>query len=106
MKAPDGHEFHSMYFHWRVRLIPGIYRFQVVQKAVDRVEIRVVHDGSTERGETEKRILDAFGELKEHGVAVAFAYVDDIPLGPSGKMNFFVSEMPEPGAPRQEGGDA
>lgn len=106
MKAPDGHEFHSMYFHWRIRLIPGIRRFQVVQKAVDRIEIRIVHDGSTVREETEKRVLDAFGELKEHGVSVAFAYVEDIPLSRSGKMNFFVSEMPEPGVPRPGGGDA
>ncbi|MFA4948778.1 MAG: hypothetical protein WC674_09785 [Candidatus Krumholzibacteriia bacterium] len=105
MKAPDGHELHSMYFHWRVRLIPGIYRFQVVQKTVDKLEIRVMHDGSTMREETEKRILDAFRDLKEHGVSMTLTYVDDIPLARSGKMNFFVSEMPEPGMPRPGGGD-
>jgi phenylacetate-CoA ligase len=98
MKAPDGHELHSMYFHWRVRLIPGIYRFQVAQKAVDRIEIRVVHDGSTDRDETGRRILEAFADLQEHGVTATLAFVDDIPLSRSGKMNFFVSEMPGAGA--------
>jgi hypothetical protein len=57
-----------------------------------------VHDGSTDRDETGRRILEAFADLQEHGVTATLAFVDDIPLSRLGKMNFFVSEMPGAGA--------
>jgi len=90
--APDGFECHRKYFQWTLQTIPGIFRFQFVEKSSDHILMRVIHDGKIERVETERLVKEAFSELAAHGVSITVEFVDRIPLTGAGKMSFFVSE--------------
>ncbi len=91
-RAPDGFEVHGKYFQWILYNVPGIFRFQFVEKSSDRVLTRIVHDGTTAREDTERLVKEAFGDLAAHGVSITVEFVDRIALTKAGKMSFFVSE--------------
>jgi phenylacetate-CoA ligase len=71
---------------------PSIKQFQIIQKSVDSMVVRLVKDG-----EVPQSILDgltqtiqiAFGD----NVQVEFEYPDEIPVLPSGKHQYAISEL-------------
>ncbi len=72
--------------------MPGVRRFQVVQKSLDLVVVRIVRDGEldAERLATiERTIHTALGEQ----VTVRFEYPDEIPVLDSGKYRYALSEV-------------
>jgi len=90
--APDGFELHGKYFQWILYNVPGIFRFQFVEKSADHILMRIIEDGKTPREETERRVREAFSELAAHGVRITVEFTDSIPLTGAGKMSFFISE--------------
>jgi phenylacetate-CoA ligase len=93
LKTADGKEIHGMYIHWKFRSIAGIYKYQVVQKSLDRIVVKVVPDGTEDRESVGQRIEEALGELGSSGVTVETEFVDEIPLTGAGKTRFFISEL-------------
>lgn len=78
-----------------------VAQFQVVQEDYDRIRIRIVPtspEGAEEaleayRAELTEAVREAMGESCE----VIFELVDEIPLGPSGKRRYTISELGPPG---------
>ncbi|MBN1883913.1 MAG: phenylacetate--CoA ligase family protein [Candidatus Krumholzibacteriota bacterium] len=105
LRTPAGREFHGMYFHWRLKYVTGLFRFQVIQRALDRIDVKAIGDGTVPEEIVGQGIEAALAELSEEGVAVAVSFVDDIPLTPAGKMAFFISEIDGGAGGGASGGD-
>jgi phenylacetate-CoA ligase len=71
---------------------PAIKQFQIVQKSVDLMLVRLVKDGQVPQStldELTRTFKTAFGE----NVQVAFEFPDEIPVLPSGKHRYAISEL-------------
>jgi phenylacetate-CoA ligase len=72
--------------------IPGVERFQLVQKSVDLVVARIVRNGELDRARLatiERTVKTALGDQ----VKVKFEFPDEIPVLDSGKYRYAISEM-------------
>ena len=69
-----------------------IRQFQVVQKTLAEIEVRLVLRGAFGPAE-EDRLRRDLAAAFEPGMRIAFAYLDAIPRGPGGKLEDFVSEV-------------
>jgi phenylacetate-CoA ligase len=77
---------------------PAVKQFQIVQKSLDRMVVRLVKDGEVPQAnldELVRTIHIAFGD----NVTVEFEFPDEIPVLPSGKHRYAVSELNEPAKP-------
>lgn len=83
--------------------IPSIRQFQMVQHAVDDIEIKLVADRRL-TAEEEARLAEWLKLRSGHAFPVRVTYHAEIPRGPSGKFHDFRSAM-EPPAPGGSGGD-
>ncbi len=92
IKAPDGHEWHWKYLQWNLYGVEGVFRYQFVEKSDDRYEMRIVPDGKVGLEEVREKALKSFSEMALHGITLTVKFVEDIPLGGRGKMNFLISE--------------
>jgi len=98
IRTPDGHVLPGEFFPHMLKDVPGLLRFQVVQRQLDKLDLAIVrgaefNDASMAyiRGETAKVLGDSI-ELRCH-------FVDDIALTPSGKLRVTVSELAPTQAP-------
>jgi phenylacetate-CoA ligase len=74
---------------------PGVKRFQLVQKSLDHVVVRIVKDGNLDEAKLakmEREIKLALGGQ----VAVTFEFPEDIPVHDSGKHRYVISEIDKP----------
>ena len=72
----------------------GVKRFQVVQKSLDLVVVRIVKDGEldqTKLDEIERTVHIALGDH----VQVKFEFPDEISVLDSGKYRYAISELKE-----------
>ena len=92
IKAPDGHEWHWKILQWNLYGVEGVFRYQFVERADDHFEIRIVPTGEVGLEEIREKILKSFSEMTLHGITLTVEFVEDIPLGGRGKMNFYISE--------------
>ena len=93
LSAPNGRYVHGEYFTHLFYGVPGVRRFQVHQKTLHDVEILVEGDlelPAETLAEMRRKIMAQMGER----VAVTFHMVDEIPLTPSGKYRFTISDVP------------
>lgn len=74
--------------------IHGLHKYQLVQKAVDRLEVRVVLDEDHDPDWEEVLVEAALKVLK--GVSLDIREVDDIPFDHSGKYKRVVSTVTDP----------
>lgn len=93
LRSPDGHVLPGVFFPHMLKDVVGISRFQVVQKQIDRLEIRIVRaQGFDEsaldyiRAETAKVVGDS---LELH-----FEFVEDIEVEANGKFRVTRCELP------------
>ncbi len=93
IKTRRGPEYTSIYLAWKFRDIPGVFRYQVVQRNLDRLDILVEHDGTVSAGLTREKVLDSLSELRENGLDIEIRFREEIPAGEGGKTRFFVSEI-------------
>jgi phenylacetate-CoA ligase len=92
IRTPAGHVLPGEFFPHMLKDVPGLTRFQLVQRRLDRLDLSIVrgegfNDGSLDyiRHEVAKVLGDS-AELHCH-------FVDDIPLTRSGKLRVTVSEL-------------
>lgn len=83
--------------------IPEIRQFQMVQHAVDDIEIRLVADRRL-TAEEEAQLGEWLHLRSGHAFPVRITYHAEIPRGPGGKFNDFRSAL-EPAPPPAGGGD-
>ena len=76
---------------WEVD-IPDIRQIQIVQKSLERVEVRLATTRALTGGE-EQRVRDWFHHRSHNQFDVTISYHDEIPRGPSGKFEDFRSEV-------------
>jgi phenylacetate-CoA ligase len=72
----------------------GVKQFQLVQKSLDLVVVRIVQDGELDKArlaEIEQRVHIALGDH----VQVKFEFLDEIPVSGSGKHRYTISEITE-----------
>jgi phenylacetate-coenzyme A ligase PaaK-like adenylate-forming protein len=75
--------------------VPGVKRFQVVQKSLDLVVVRIVRDADL----NEAKLIKIESELKlalGEQVTVTFEFPDEIPVYGSGKYRYAISEIDQP----------
>jgi phenylacetate-CoA ligase len=92
IRTPEGHVLPGEFFPHMLKDVPGLQRFQLVQRRLDRLDLSIVRgagfdDASLEyiRSEVDKVLGDSV-QLHCH-------FVDDIPLTRSGKLRVTVSEL-------------
>ncbi len=94
IRTPSGKDIGGFFWTWLSRAVPGIKRFQVVQRHIDGVIFNLVPGPEWKdeyRGVLEEKIKENCGQ----DFKVAFIIKEDIPLTASGKVRFIVSEMSE-----------
>jgi len=91
--TPDGRYVAGEYFIRLLKTFPGIRHFQVVQEAVERLEIRLVTD-SQFRPEYLEETRRSLGQIVGARTRIEFQMVDAIPLTASGKWRVTVSRIP------------
>ena len=72
-----------------------IYQFQVVQKALDRLEVRLVPTEQCNREDTKNRLTEAFLHLLGPDLRVEVVFVSDVERTPMGKVRQVLSLFPE-----------
>jgi phenylacetate-CoA ligase len=99
---PDGSLVHGLYLRNLYRTVPWIARFQVIQEALSSVRVRLVDAGRVAAPLMSRR--DDLVRIAAHIRAgmgdectVTFDFVDEIPLGPSGKHRTTESRVLRPG---------
>jgi phenylacetate-CoA ligase len=80
---------------YRCLASPAVRQFQVIQKSLDKMIVRLVPDGEVSQStldEIVRAIQTAFGD----NVEVEFEFMDEIPTLPSGKHQYAMSELNKP----------
>ena len=94
LRTPDGRFVTGVFFPHLMKDYPGVRQFQVVQPALDRLELRVVLGPSWSESDQTKLmqcVQQTFGPL----VRITWQPVSEIPLTRAGKHRVVVSEIAE-----------
>ncbi len=91
-RTPDGrllsvHHFTGLFMH-----IPSIEQFQVVQKKMDLIVVRIKKNDKFSLDDNDK-IIKAIKGYLGYEIKVEFEYVEAIQPTPAGKRRFFISEI-------------
>jgi phenylacetate-CoA ligase len=89
----SGREIHDTFLIHALMRIPGVARFQVVQKSLDRVEVNLETEPNTSQPQTASTVRTKLAELVDQGMTIEVNFVPTIPLTKAGKMKYFVSEL-------------
>jgi phenylacetate-CoA ligase len=92
LRTPDGRVVPGEFMPFVFNDTPGVLRFRVHQRAIDRLEISLVVDGAWGPS-SERRARDLIARVFGAAMAIDFAFVDDLPLGPSGKARVTMSDL-------------
>jgi phenylacetate-CoA ligase len=90
----SGREIHDIFFIHTLAKIPGVAKFQVVQKSLDLVQVNLELEPNVSREQTAAQTRQRLAELGDQGIELAISFVDTIPLTSSGKLRHFISEVP------------
>ncbi|HEY80138.1 MAG TPA: phenylacetate--CoA ligase family protein [Anaerolineae bacterium] len=93
----DGHWLTVHQFTAFFAKVHSVKAFQVIQKEVDFIVIKLVVDDHFSQAD-HQRIIDTFRGYMGPNVRFELQFVDDIPTTPVGKRRFFISEVIQ-GAP-------
>jgi phenylacetate-CoA ligase len=91
LRLPTGETFYPALIYM-LEGITKIIQFQIVRKAVNLLEMRMVVRAPLDEAE-EILLRDRIRERFSYPFEVRFAYVDEIPRAPSGKFFDFYSEI-------------
>lgn len=91
--TPDGRRIAGEFFPHLIKDFAAVRRFQVVQEALDRVELRVVAPQWNEqsKAQLERTVRTTLGPA----ILFRLSVVDEIPLTPAGKLQVVVNRVGE-----------
>ena len=90
LRLPDGGRQWPVSGGAGYRDIAPIRRTQMIQRDLERLEVRIVADRAVTPDE-ERRLTEVIHGWTRHPFQVQFTYVDALPAGPSGKFEDFIS---------------
>ena len=92
LQLPDGRRYWPLVGSYRYREIAPIRQYQLIQRSLDLVEVRLVSD-SPVTAEQEHALTAIIHEWMGYPFRLQFIYFDnEIPRGPGGKFEEFISE--------------
>lgn len=91
LRTPSGKLVHGAYFNHLFFHVPGVRRFQVHQKSMDEVVIKVISEAALPETVTAPLLAKVSVHLGA-GVRVSLQRVDDIALTPTGKHRYILSD--------------
>lgn len=92
LRTRDGRYLPGEFFPHRLKDVRGIKHFQVVQRALDRIELRIVREPDLREADIEGVRADVMRAMGQ-GTDLQVVYVDSIPPTASGKRRVTVSEI-------------
>ena len=95
LRTPDGRFVPGEQVVYALLGVRGVRRYQAVQRAPDRIELRIVRDHDFDPASLDEacaKLRHALGERTE----LALEYACDIPLTPAGKHRVTVNELAPP----------
>jgi phenylacetate-CoA ligase len=93
--TPAGHILPGEFFPHMLKDVPGLARFQLVQRRLDQLDLAIVRGAGFDDASLayiRREVAKVLGD----SVELCCRFVDDIPLTPSGKLRVTVSELPPP----------
>lgn len=90
--APDGRYLHGQFFTHILVFYDNIRKYQIHQRAEDKIEIKLVVDADFD-SHVEKEIIDAIQGYMGSMVNVSFKYCNEIPLTARGKHRWIMSDL-------------
>jgi phenylacetate-CoA ligase len=93
IRTPAGHILPGEFFPHMLKDVPGLERFQVVQRRLDQLDLAMVRGAGFDASSLayiRREVAKVLGDSLE----LHCRFVDDIPLTPSGKLRVTVSELP------------
>jgi phenylacetate-CoA ligase len=89
----DGRKIHGEYFTHLFYGIRGLKKFQLVQKRLDQMEIKIIKD-SEWISSRESEILEKIRSyMRDRELDIELRFVDEIEMPRSGKLRFTISEL-------------
>lgn len=88
----DGHLLPGEFFPHLMKDIPGVEQFQIVQKRVDNVHVRIVPGQAFTQG-VERQLESTIRQYLGAGMHLRLERVNEIPLTQSGKRRVTISEI-------------
>ena len=95
---PDGNRVHGLGLMYVVRDLEGVSVFQVIQDAVDHVDVLVVPTANADRAMLERRVTEGTRETLGPSMRVDVRLVETIPPAASGKMRSVWNQIENPEA--------
>ena len=92
IRTPQGHVLPGEFFPHMLNDVPGLQRFQLVQRRLDRLDLSIVRGAGFDEASLEY-IRNEVDKVLGDSVQLHCHFVDDIPLTRSGKMRVTVSEL-------------
>lgn len=93
IRTPDGHILPGEFFPHMLKDVPGLKRFQLVQRQLDRLDLSIVR-GKDFTDDSLAYIQREVAKVLGDSVELHCHFVDDIPLTALGKLRVTVSELP------------
>ena len=91
--TPDGKYLIVHFFTWLFEYIEGVDQFQVVQKKIDEINIKIVKNDKFTDADLSYIISQIKSEVGDD-MNINIEFVDSIPPTKSGKRRFVISEVP------------
>lgn len=92
IRTPAGNILPGEFFPHMLKDVPGLARFQLVQRQLDRLDLAIVR-GAGYDDAAQAYIRREVGKVLGDSVRLDIHYVDDLPLTRSGKLRVTVSEL-------------
>ncbi|HET6432959.1 phenylacetate--CoA ligase family protein [Dyella sp.] len=96
IRTPDGHVLPGEFFPHMLKDVPGVERFQLVQRQLDALDLSIVR-GAQFNEASLAYIRREVAKVLGASVTLRCHFVDDIALTPSGKLRVTVSELSSAG---------
>lgn len=101
LRYPDGRRGWPMMGDIYHAGVEGIRQYQIIQHGLDDIELKLVTAAPLGPAD-EARLRDWLHQRSGYPFQLRFSYVAEIPRGPSGKLETFISRVPAQPGPEQE----
>jgi phenylacetate-CoA ligase len=93
IRTPAGHVLPGEFFPHMLKDVPGLERFRLVQRQLDRLDLSIVRGPGFDDASL-AYIRREVNKVLGDSIELRCDFVDEIPLTPSGKLRVTVSELP------------